>query len=296
MKKNVALVLSAGGARGCAHIGAIRILEQQGFHITSVAGTSMGALIGGIYASGQLPQFEEWISSLDMLEVLSLTDFSISKKGLVKGEKVIKRIKEIVPSRKIEELPIPFCAVATDILNGSETVFTEGDLFEAIRASIAIPTVFQPHIIDNRYFVDGGITNPIPVNRVSRSGDDLLVVVNVSAHVPPSKRTEEPEQKPYGQYAELIESIKEKLNRLMPDKKNHDDISILNLSNKSIGTMMRRISELTLEKHKPDILISISRQSFSTYDFYKAREIIREGEEATLETLKRMEKTGDLSK
>lgn len=291
MKKNVALVLSGGGARGCAHIGVIRILEQHGYIITSVAGTSMGALIGGIYASGQLPEFEKWISSLDRLEVLSLTDFSISKKGLFKGEKIINRIKEIVPSRKIEDLPIPFCAVATDILEGTETVFRQGDLFGAIRASIAIPTVFQPHSIGDRYFVDGGITNPIPVNRVYRSADDLLVVVNVSAPVPPLRTHGESGQKPEGQYAELIESIREKLNRLRPEKKNHDDISIFNLSNKSIGTMMRRISELTLEKHKPDILISISRQSFSTWDFYKAGEIIREGEEAAVETLKRMHMT-----
>lgn len=290
MKKNVALVLSAGGARGCAHIGAIRILEQNGFNITSVAGTSMGALVGGIYASGKLPQFEEWISSLDMMEVLKLTDFSISKKGLVKGEKVIQRIKEIVPPQRIEDLPLPFCAVATDILEGRETAFTEGDLFEAIRASISIPTVFQPHIIGERYFVDGGITNPIPVDRVRRSENDLLVVVNVSAHVPPLHKAEEPDQKPEGPYEELIGSIREKLSRLMPEKKNHNDISIFNLSNKSIGTMMRRISELTLEKHKPDILINISRQSFSTYDFYKASEIIIEGEEAAKETLKKLDK------
>lgn len=282
---NAALVLSSGGARGCAHIGAIKVLEQSGFKITSVAGTSMGALIGGIYATGQLQQFEEWISSLDITEVLRLTDFSISKKGLVKGKKVIDNIKKIVPERNIEDLSVPFCAVATDIINGTETLFTEGNLFEAIRASISIPTVFQPLKIGNRYFVDGGLTNPIPVNRVRRYDGDLLVVVNVNAPVPYEKKNSEIEQFPDNKYSEQIKLIKEKLSNLIPTKKT-EDIGIFNLTNKSISTMMRKISDLTLEKDKPDLLINISKESFGTYDFYRAKEIITEGEEATRKALK----------
>ena len=285
MKKNVALVLSSGGARGYAHIGAIRVLEQHGFRITSIAGTSMGALVGGIFATGQLHLFEEWIRLLDIKEVLRLTDFSISKKGFLKGKKVIEKIKEIIPDRNIEDLPVPFCAVATDIIEGTEIVFTEGDLYEAIRASISIPTVFQPHQIGTRYFVDGGLMNPIPVNRVKRSGNDLLVVVDVSAPIPYERKDIEPEQLTDNKYARQIKLIKEKLNIVIPAKKNTVDIGIFNISNKSIGTMMRKISELTLEKHHPDMLISISRESFSTYDFYKAKEIIQEGEAATLKAL-----------
>jgi NTE family protein len=285
MKKNVALLLSSGGARGCAHIGAIKVLDQNGYKITSVAGTSMGALVGGIYATGQLLQFEEWISSLDIKEVLRLTDFSISKKGLVKGKKVIDKIKQIVPERNIEDLSIPFCAVATDIIEGTEAVFTEGNLYEAIRASISIPTVFQPVKIGNRYFVDGGLTNPIPVNRVKRHKDDLLVVVNVSSPIPYEKKSIEIEKLSDKKYSEQIKLIKEKLNNLIPTKKT-EDIGIFNLTNKSISTMMRKISDLTLEKHKPDLLINISKESFGTYDFYKAKEIIEEGESATLSALR----------
>lgn len=281
---NAALVLSSGGARGCAHIGAIKVLEQSGFKITSVAGTSMGALVGGIYATGQLQQFEEWISSLDITEVLRLTDFSISKKGLVKGKKVIDNIKKIVPERNIEDLSVPFCAVATDIINGTEALFTEGNLFEAIRASISIPTVFQPLKIGNRYFVDGGLTNPIPVNRVRRYDGDLLVVVNVNAPVPYEKNNSEKEQFPDNKYSEQIKLIKEKLSNLIPTKKT-EDIGIFNLTNKSISTMMRKISDLTLEKDKPDLLINISKESFGTYDFYRAKEIIKEGEEAARNAL-----------
>ena len=285
MKKNVALVLSSGGSRGCAHIGAINMLEKNGYKITSVAGTSMGALVGGIYATGQLQQFEEWISSLDILEVLRLIDFSISKKGLVKGKKIIDKIRQIVPERNIEDLSIPFCAVATDIIGETEAVFTEGNLYKAIRASISIPTVFQPVKIGDRYFVDGGLTNPIPVNRVKRYKGDLLIVVNVSSPISYEKKSIETEKLSDNRYSEQIKLIKEKLNNLIPTKKT-DDIGIFNLTNNSIGTMMRKISDLTLEKHKPDLLINISKEAFGTYDFYKAKEIIIEGERATLDALR----------
>jgi NTE family protein len=284
MGKDIALVLSGGGARGYAHIGAIKVLVQHGFNITSIAGTSMGALVGGIYATGQLLQFEEWILSLDIMEVLKLTDFSISKKGLVKGKKVIDRIKQIVPDRSIEDLPIPFCAVATDIINGTEVVFTKGNLYDAIRASISIPTVFQPLRIDGQYLVDGGLLNPVPVNRVKRHKGDMLVVVNVCAPIPYVKKKDENEKIPVKRHLEQINLIQRKLDNIIPTKKD-EDIGIFNLTNRSIGTMMRRISELTLEKHHPDLSINISRESFSIYDFYKAKEIIQEGELAALDAL-----------
>jgi NTE family protein len=292
--RNTALVLSSGGARGCAHIGAIKVLEKHGFKITSVAGTSMGALVGGIYSTGQLSAFEEWISSLDMMEVLRLTDFSISSKGLVKGKKVFEKIREIVPDRNIEDLNIPFCAVATDILKGVEVVFNDGNLYDAIRASISIPNVFQPHRIGDMYLVDGGLMNPIPVNRVKRSGDDIMVVVDVSAPIHYEHREEVKEEHAEHRYSEQIMAIREKLGNYFPFMDNDDDddndeidgIGIFNLSSKSIGTMMRKIAELTLEKAQPDILINLPKESFSTYDFYKAKEIIEEGEAAAIDALR----------
>lgn len=283
MKKDIALVLSSGGARGYAHIGAIKILQQQGFNITSIAGTSMGALVGGIYASGQLPELEEWLLSLDIMEVLKLTDFSISKKGLVKGKKVIDRIRQIVPDRNIEDLPIPYCAVATDIINETETVFTQGNLFDAIRASIGIPTVFQPKKIDGHYYVDGGLLNPIPVDRIKRHQGDLLVVVDVSSPIPYEKKKDAVVHEK--KHLKQIDLIQNKLNNLIPTKKEDVDLGIFNLTSKSISTMMRRVAELSLEKHQPDLLINISKESHGTYDFYKAKEIIEEGEKATLKTL-----------
>lgn len=283
-KKEVALVLSGGGARGCAHVGVIKVLERSGFRITSVAGTSMGALVGGIYATGQIAQFEEWITSLDLMEVLRLTDFSISKKGFVKGKKVIDALKTMIPGRNIEELQIPYAAVATDILNGTETVFTKGSLYEAIRASISIPTVFQPHQINDSFLVDGVLLNPVPVNRVKRSGNDILVVVDVSASIPHEKLNEESTVHSGEEMTEKVKKIQDKLDNVIPVRKK-DTLGIFNLTNRSISTMVARISELTLEIYKPDLLIRISRESFSAFDFYKAKEIIKEGEMAAIKAL-----------
>jgi len=292
MKKNVALVLSSGGARGFAHIGVIKVLEKHGYNITSVAGTSMGALVGGIYATGELKELEEWLCSLDMMEVLKLTDFSISKKGLVKGIKVIDKMKEIVPERNIESLPIPFCAVATDIINDEEKIFTEGNLYDAIRASISIPDVFQPFQIGGNYYIDGGVVNPIPVNRVRRNGDDLLFVVNVNAPIPYINNTIKAEEKSLSsKLLKKLKAINKKTDITNP--KNHkNNMGIINLSSKSISLMLRKISDLTMNQCQTDLAINISRDSFGTYDFYKAKEIIEEGANAAQRALDEYEAAG----
>ena len=143
-KRRVALVLAGGGARGVAHIGAIEELESQGFEIGAVAGTSMGALVGGVYASGYLEPFKEWMCALDNYKVFSLVDFALSTEGLVKGDRVMEAMKELVPDVEIEQMPVPFAAVAADLLTGSEVVLDSGGLYDAIRASISIPSVFRP--------------------------------------------------------------------------------------------------------------------------------------------------------
>jgi NTE family protein len=284
MKKDIALVLSSGGARGFAHIGAIKVLEEQGYNITSVAGTSMGALVGGVFAAGRLKEFEEWVCSLDRMEVLRLTDLTISNKGLVKGIKIIERIKEIVPDCRIEELPIPYCAVATDILKGRENVFREGSLYEAIRASISIPTVFLPFRIGGDYYVDGGVVNPVPINRVSRNGHDLLAVVAVNSNIPHDSEADQPTDPEDNKYLRRIRNIQAKLSIDIPKNKT-DNIGIFNLTNRSIGIMLNQIASLTLANHHADIMIQVSKEAFGTYDFYKAAEIIKEGEKAAHKAL-----------
>lgn len=178
--KDVALVLSSGGPRGWAYIGAIEELESRGYNITSIAGTSIGSLIGGIYAAGKLSQVKEWLFSLDVWKVFSLMDLSISKNHLVKGDKVIGAIKEIVPGIDIEDLPIPYRAVAADLYTGEEVVFDRGPLFEAVRASISIPSLFRPVKYGFRTLVDGGIVNTMPIDKVLRNGNDIVVAFDVN--------------------------------------------------------------------------------------------------------------------
>lgn len=178
--KNVALVLSSGGPRGWAYIGAIEELESRGYNITSIAGTSIGSLIGGIYAAGKLNEIKEWLFTLDAWKVFDLMDISISKNHLVKGDKVINAIKEIVPDINIEDLRIPYRAVAADLHTGEEVVFDRGPLFDAVRASISIPSLFRPVKYGFRTLVDGGIVNTMPIDKVIRYENDILVAFDVN--------------------------------------------------------------------------------------------------------------------
>ena len=180
MKKEVALVLSSGGPRGFAYIGAIEELERRGYRITSIAGTSIGSLIGGIHAAGRLNELKAWLYDLDSWKVFTLMDLSIGKNHLLKGDKLINAIKQIVPEIDIEDLRIPFKAVATDLYTGEEVVFDSGSLFQAIRASISIPSLFRPVRYGYRTLIDGGIANTLPLNRVHRNGNDILVAFNVN--------------------------------------------------------------------------------------------------------------------
>jgi NTE family protein len=182
MSKRIALVLGSGGARGYAHIGVIEELEARGYEIACIAGCSMGAVVGGIYAAGKLKEYREWTQSLDYLDVLRLLDVSF-RLGAIRGEKVFGRIREMVGEINIEELPIPFTAVATDLTNQQEIWFQEGCLHQAMRASAAIPSLFTPVIQGNRMLVDGSLLNPLPIVPVVSSHCDLIVAVNLnSAH------------------------------------------------------------------------------------------------------------------
>jgi NTE family protein len=154
-KPTVALALGAGGAKGLAHIGVIEELNAQGFEIVAIAGSSMGALIGGIYATGKLDVYRDWVCALAKFDVLRLVDWTFSGGGLIKGERIIETLRGLIGDIQIEELPLTFTAVATDLDREREVWLTRGGLFDAIRASIAIPTVFSPHTIDGRRLIDG---------------------------------------------------------------------------------------------------------------------------------------------
>ena len=174
------MVLSSGGPRGFAYIGAIEELERRGYNITSVAGCSIGSLVGGVYAAGGLEEFKKWLFGLDNSKLVSLLDISISKSYLVKGDKVISAIKEVVPDVNIEDLRIPYRAVATDLYTGEEVVFKEGKLFDAIRASISIPSLFRPVKYGRHTLIDGGIVNTMPLSQAVRNGHDIVVAFDVN--------------------------------------------------------------------------------------------------------------------
>ncbi|MEA3495212.1 MAG: patatin-like phospholipase family protein, partial [Bacteroidota bacterium] len=273
MKQKVALVLSSGGARGVAHIGVIEELLNQGYDITSISGTSMGALVGGMYATGKIDIFKEWMCSLDKMDVFNLVDFTINTSGIVKGNKVITEMKRMIPDINIEDLNIPYSAVATDVLSEKEIVFSSGSLYEAIRASISIPSVFVPFKLNNWQLIDGGVLNPIPINRVERKQDDILVVVDVNSRIPITVKKETKEKTYSKSQSKYIDTIYKKINHLIP--KNHKDkVGYFNLLSKTSSLMLHKISDLTLEQYHPDILINVSRKSFGTFDFYKSKELI----------------------
>lgn len=180
MSKKVALVLGSGGARGYAHIGVIDELQARGYEIGCIAGCSMGAVIGGVFAAGKLEQYRTWIESLDYLDVLRLLDVSF-RLGAIRGERVFGHIHEMIGEINIEDLPIPFTAVATDLTNQQEIWFQEGCLHQAMRASAAIPSLFTPVLQGHRMLVDGGLLNPLPIVPVVSSHCDLIVAVNLNA-------------------------------------------------------------------------------------------------------------------
>ncbi|WP_374440271.1 patatin-like phospholipase family protein [Pseudomonas panipatensis] len=180
MSKQVALVLGSGGARGYAHIGVIEELERRGYEIACIAGCSMGSVIGGIYAAGKLREYRDWVESLDYLDVLRLLDVSF-RLGAIRGERVFGKIHEIIGNIDIQDLPIPYTAVATDLTNQQEIWFQEGDLHQAMRASAAIPSLFTPVMQGNRMLVDGGLLNPLPIVPVVSSHTDLIIAVNLNA-------------------------------------------------------------------------------------------------------------------
>jgi NTE family protein len=287
MNKNIALVLSGGGARGIAHIGVIEELEKQGYHIQSISGSSMGALVAATYVLGNMQAYKEWIYTLDKKEVFKLIDFSFSTQGLIKGDRLFKKIKEFIDDTNIEDLKIPFSAIATDITNDKEVVFDKGSIFKAVRASIAIPTVFTPVYLNDATLVDGGVINNIPLNRVKKTDNALMVAVHVNADTPALKKFRKKSKTEESIYLEKIRRFKIHLNKSKTPPKT-DKLGYFSLLNKTISLMVDQMAKMTIEQYKPDILINISRDTCGTFDFYKARELVAVGKEETKRVLDRL--------
>lgn len=278
-KKPVSLVLSSGGARGLAHIGAIEAILEHGFEISAISGTSMGALVGGVYASGNLPEFREFFTNLSKMDVLRLMDLAINKKGIIKGERVFTEMKRFVAGINIEDLPIPFTAVATDLTNHREVIFNHGCLLDAIRASAAVPTVLFPMMLEDILLVDGGIVNPLPLNRVNRKAGDLLIAVNLNApRELLNHHNNSAEKKIYNKLRALVN---DKWNGLTSEKSQRTvNSGFFDLLGSSLEMMQHKLTENALSIQQPDILVNIPVNTAEMFEFYRAADLIKTGYDA----------------
>lgn len=294
MGKNVALVLGSGGARGLAHIGAIEALEQRGYKITSIAGCSMGSIIAGMYAAGQLEEAKEWFLRVDKQLILRMMDINLlSTNSLVKGQKIIQELEKIVPDRPIERLNIPCTIVATDMISAEEVVFRTGSLFEAVRASISIPLFFQPVQIGDRLLIDGGILNPLPLHVVDRTDGDILVAMDISGKDRMPKEEMPDPIDVEGRLKDLTargipvpKAVETQLRQL---GKRLDGIRQRRAAdlgrNVSFTSMLDRMSDLQIQQNTllalrltpPDIHAVMRQYAYTTFDFDKAEQIIADG-------------------
>lgn len=313
----VALALGSGGARGYAHIGVIEALEARGYEIVGVAGTSMGAVVGGMYASGRLGAYTEWVRSLSQRDVIRLMDPSLKGPGAIRAEKILAKVADFLEGAVIEDLPIPFTAVATDLLAGKEVWFQQGPLHTAIRASFALPSFIAPVALHGRLLVDGGLVNPVPVAATAASPSELTVAVSLSELQPapagaPVQQSAEPRTTGdpldwvRGSVAHMLEGevaralagwfggardaaspaeSDEELVEESPFEPLPSGLRTLDVMQLSLAAMQRLVARYKLAAYPPDLLITIPKTSCRTLDFHRANEMIALGRERADEAL-----------
>ncbi len=289
-KQTISLVLGSGGARGYAHIGVIEELLAHDYEIKSISGSSMGALIGGFHACGKLNEFKEWVLGLDLFDVAKLVDFSFTGTGIIQGDKVFHTIEEMIGDVMIEDLPIPFTAVATDLIKQKEAWIQEGRLIDAIRASIAIPTVFTPKKIADRYLIDGGVLNPLPIAPTVADDTDSTIAVNLCAkvtkdyqlHIP--KREREKESKMQEIFFEMAQKAEALFER--EKKSTFDEMDMFDIMGRTIDIMQNAVRECKMAGYAPDIIVGIPNNACGFYEFNRAYEMIELGRMIAREHLK----------
>ncbi|MGI9125256.1 MAG: patatin-like phospholipase family protein [Mycobacterium sp.] len=314
MAKRVALALGSGGARGYAHIGVIHELQDRGYEIVGIAGSSMGALVGGLHAAGSLDEFAQWAMTLTQRAMLRLLDPSISAAGVFRAGKILDAVRDILGEATIENLPIPYTAVTTDLIAGKSVWLQHGPVDEAIRASIAIPGVIAPHVLDGRLLADGGILDPLPMAPIASVNADLTIAVSVSG-----TEADIPEDQIGGD----IRPTRERLNRLLrstsalidrfsaagepfdvvdievEEPTAEDELTETARGLPKLGSfavMMRSIdvAQAALARHQmaaypPDVLIEVPRTACRSLDFHRAAEVINLGHELAAKALDRLD-------
>ncbi len=296
--KTIALVLGAGGARGLAHIGVIEVLVEHGYRIAAISGSSMGALVGGIHAAGRLRQYRDWAYTLERGSILRLLDLTFGSAGLLRGERVIGALREMVGEFQIEHLSIPFTAVATDLATQREVWLTRGPLFDAIRASIAIPMIFTPHLVDGRELVDGGLLAPVPIAPTRNYHVDKVIAVDVNSKLPmylpePHPRSEAalPEAEMFND-EDQERGLIDKMRAWFSNSAAEEDLlekktnpGFMELMSQSLDTMQSHMARLQLAMDPPDVLIQVPRDSAMFYEYWRARELVEVGRKAAEQAL-----------
>lgn len=310
-RKTVSLVLGSGGARGLAHIGVIHWLLENGYEIKSISGSSMGALVGGIYAAGKLDTYIEWVRSITKMDIVALLDLSWGKGGLVKGDRIINTLVDLVGDQRIEDLPVSYTAVATDIQGEKEIWINKGKLFDAIRASMSLPLFFTPFVFNGTLLIDGGVLNPVPIAPTFGDNTDLTIAVSLGG--PPADiddqsekqedtKQEEAEQrdsnihrnisrfiKKLQQTATLENSqqgdssIQQNINRFIKSLQQSlqstgkKDWDVYDVAVQAFEAMQSTIGRQKLAAYPPDLTIEIARNACRTLEFDRADEMIKLG-------------------
>jgi len=319
--KRVALVLGSGGARGYAHIGVIEELERRGYRIVAISGCSMGALVGGVYAAGQLPAYRDWVCRLDYFDVLRLVDVTWSPMGAMKASKVMAKLESLVGDARIEDLAIPVTTVATDMTRQREVWFQSGPLLEAIRASIAVPGVITPVHRGDQVLVDGGLLNPLPIIPSVAAHADLVMAVNVTAHsprpvtleelLPPEAIRREREREAVrdaagNDFTAWVQEVKSAAGRWFeglgtreaqaPPATEEDEVSSRRREWGRMDMVLASfdITQAALAKYKvagypPDVLIEVPKTVCGAYEFHRAEALISLGRQLAVEGLDRFE-------
>jgi len=283
----VALVLGSGGARGNAHIGVIQVLQEQGFDIVSISGCSMGAAVGGMYAAGKLDLFTTWITSLSRFDVLRLVDMSFLSMGIIRGERVFAKLQEIVGDVCIEELPIRYTAVATDLVKQQEVWFQSGLLMDAIRASVAVPGLIMPVRKAHRFLVDGGLLNPVPISPTVADQADLIVAVNLNAQLHHRRSVQRPDLNREGINDEwLMQDIS-----VADSVGHHMQWNKVDMLDRCFETMQATLAKYKTAGYEPDVEINIDSSLCGSQEFHRAQHMIEQGRLATLQALQIAEPT-----
>lgn len=277
--KTVSLVLGSGGARGLAHIGVIHWLEENDFKIASIAGCSIGAVIGGVYAAGKLNEYEQWVRSITKIDIFTLLDLSWEKSGLVRGDKIINTLIKLVGEKRIEDLPFPYTAVAADIVNQKEVWIKSGSLFDAMRASFAIPLLFTPFKYKGVDLVDGGILNPVPIAPTFGDETDLTIAVNLGGSPEGRKEPASVSAAPVDPSSPFREKINRFITRLQQSETSGSsrDWGAYDIAIQAFDAMQSAIARQKLAAYPPDIVIEIARNVCRTLEFDRASEMIELG-------------------